>query len=237
MENTVTESKDSVYFSQMQLYKALAAAQGQFQPIGKNRSVQIATKTGGSYRFEYADLEEILSKTRPALSQNGLALIQTVEQGERGQSLVCSLLHASGGVIRSEIPLPSVRDIGDPKSFGAAMTYLRRYLVTAILGVAADDDLDEDGQESDTYYQLAEKNTDTPRTKPPVATPQRKAAPPAQPAAEPSGELATPGEVAYLHKKLDGRSDAPEICEAHGLGYDLAGLTKAQFASMKAALV
>jgi hypothetical protein len=129
------------------LYAALAKAQGQFQPIVKNRDVVIAMKSGGSYRFRYADLEEITAKTRPALSQNGLALVQTVEHGQQGPLLVCRLMHAQGGMMASEVTMPTARDLGDPKAFGAAITYLRRYMVTAMLGVAADDDLDEDGQE------------------------------------------------------------------------------------------
>lgn len=129
------------------LYAALAKAQGQFQPIVKNRDVVIAMKSGGSYRFRYADLEEITAKTRPALSANGLALVQTVEHGQQGPLLVCRLMHAQGGMMASEVTMPTARDLGDPKAFGAAITYLRRYMVTAMLGVAADDDLDEDGQE------------------------------------------------------------------------------------------
>lgn len=129
------------------LYAALAKAQGAFQPIVKNRNVVITMKQGGSYKFRYADLEEINAKTRPALSANGLALIQTVEHGQQGPLLVCRLMHAQGGMIASEVSMPGARDLGDPKAFGAAITYLRRYMVTAMLGVAADDDLDEDGQE------------------------------------------------------------------------------------------
>lgn len=129
------------------LYAALAKAQGQFLAIEKNRAVEISMKTGGRYKFRYADLEEILTKTRPALSSNGLALIQRVVQTEAGPILECSLMHADGGVITSEVQIPGARELADPKAFGAAITYHRRYLVTAMLGVAADDDLDEDGQE------------------------------------------------------------------------------------------
>lgn len=129
------------------LYAALAKAQGQFLAIEKNRAVEIAMKTGGRYKFRYADLEEILTKTRPALSSNGLALIQRVVQTESGPILQCSLMHADGGLISSEVQIPGARELADPKAFGAAITYHRRYLVTAMLGVAADDDLDEDGQE------------------------------------------------------------------------------------------
>lgn len=144
-ENQQTDSAATISPA-ASLYAALAKAQGQFQPIVKNRNVVIAMKSGGSYKFRYADLEEITAKTRPALSSNGLALIQTVEHGQQGPLLVCRLMHANGGMIASEVSMPSAKDLGDPKSFGAAITYLRRYMVTAILGVAADDDLDEDGQ-------------------------------------------------------------------------------------------
>lgn len=127
------------------LYAALAKAQGQFLPIEKNREVTIRSDKG-SYQFRYADLEEILSKTRSALASNGLALIQRIEHTQSDQLLTCLLLHSDGGSLHSEVALPSMGQIADPKKFGAMLTYLRRYMVTAMLGVAADDDLDEDGQ-------------------------------------------------------------------------------------------
>ena len=131
-----------------ELIAALAKAQGEFKRIEKNREVAIQTRSNGVFKFRYADLDEIFNKTRPALSANGLALIQTIEQGPDGQQLTCKLMHAGGGVITSEITIPSARDYGgDPKAFGATITYFRRYMITAMLGVAADDDLDEDGQE------------------------------------------------------------------------------------------
>ena len=153
------------------LMAALAKAQGEFKPIEKNRNVTIPTKAGGSYKFRYADLEEIIAKTRPALSANGLALIQTIEHGQNGPLLSCKLMHAAGGMVSSETLIPSAREMaGDPKAFGAAITYYRRYMVTAMLGVAADDDLDEDGQE----MQPPQRNVGQ---KPAVAQPQRRQEP------------------------------------------------------------
>lgn len=130
------------------LYAALAAAQGAFKPIEKNRQVQIQMKSGGKYNFRYADLEEILTKTRPALAANGLSLIQRMELRPEGQMLICALMHAEGGIVESTAMIPSARQLDDPKAFGASVTYFRRYMVTAILGVAADDDLDVNGQEA-----------------------------------------------------------------------------------------
>lgn len=130
------------------LFAALAKAQGEFKAIEKNREVQIQMRSGGSFKFRYADLEEIISKTRPALAANGLSLFQTLDTAADGALLCCVLAHSSGASVRSEHKLPKNLD-ADPKTFGATISYFRRYLVTALLGVAADDDLDEDGQEAD----------------------------------------------------------------------------------------
>lgn len=230
------------------LMAALAKAQGEFKPIEKNRTVQIATRTGGSYTFRYADLEEILSKTRPALAANGLAMIQTIEHGQQGPVLSCKLMHAAGGVVTSEVMIPSARDMaGDPKAFGAAITYYRRYMVTAMLGVAADDDLDEDGQEMHPPQRQQPTGQ-----KPAVSQPQRRQeapapAPAAQQASQPAqakvaaGE-ATHGEIAYIGKKIAAAGlTVAEACAKAGIislpgGDSLEGMSKADFAALKAVL-
>lgn len=127
------------------LYGALAAAQGEFQSIQKNRDVEIKMREGGKYRFQYADLEEITAKTRPALSKHGLATAQPIVRTGTATVLRTMLVHKEGGRLISEIPLPSSSG-GDIKNYGATLTYLRRYAKTAILDVAADDDLDENGE-------------------------------------------------------------------------------------------
>jgi len=219
------------------LMAALAKAQGEFKPIEKNRAVTITTKSSYSYQFRYADLEEILSKTRPALASNGLSMIQTVEHGQQGPLLTCRLMHACGGIITSEVLIPSARDMAaDPKAFGAAITYFRRYMVTAMLGVAADDDLDADGQESTEPQQPATGR------KPAVTQPQRRA-PTEQPAgavdAESNIEPATAGEIAHIGKKIkDKGMSVAQAREAAGLEQSdtLDGLSKAGFVAIKAAL-
>lgn len=222
------------------LYAALAKAQGQFQPIEKNREVRIQMKTGGAYNFRYADLQEVLAKTRQALAANGLALVQTIEPTSTGQALVCKLVHAEGGSIISQVPMASARDLGDPKAFGAAISYLRRYLVTAMLGVAADDDLDEDGQEAGALDGQAQAGKGA------VQMPQRRAAGQQQPREDQARTMqpidnsgfATAGEFAYLEKKI--AAAGIDWARAH----ELAGiefvpdtqLTKAAFAAIKAVL-
>ena len=211
------------------LMAAMAKAQGEFKPIEKNRTVRMTTKAGGTIQFRYADLDEILSKTRPALSANGLALIQTVEHGQNGAMLTCKLMHSGGGIVTSETLLPVGANMGDPKAFGAAITYFRRYMVTAMLGVAADDDLDEDGQE---MSEAPARNVN----KPPVAQPQRRA--PAEAPAPAGGDTTqcTQGEAAYITKKIEAKGwTMAQAYEAAGLAYtEGAAMTKAEFSTIKA---
>lgn len=216
------------------LYAALAAAQGQFQAIEKNRSVEIMMKTGGKYRFRYADLEQILAKTRPALAANGLALFQLLETQPNNAVLRCELVHKDGGRVSSEVSIPHPHTVQDPKSFGAMVSYYRRYMVTAMLGVAADDDLDEDGQEgSQPTGQATSQPTGQ---KPAVTQPQRR---PATTKPEQTGEPATQGEIAYLNKKITAKGiTVAQARELAGLneGETLDGLSKDGFVALKDAL-
>lgn len=127
------------------MYAALSAAQAEYAPLAKNRKVTIKTRTGGSYDFRYADLEAVFSSTRPALTKQGISFVQTIQPANGRSALVTMIAHKDGGTLVStiEFNMPSG---GDIKDFGAHLTYLRRYAATALLGVAADDDLDENGE-------------------------------------------------------------------------------------------
>jgi len=124
---------------------ALAKAQATFTPIEKNRTARIQMKAGGSYTYEYADLAAIREAISPALSANGLALLQPFELSSRnGQTtlrLQTELIHESGEWFRTPVLEVGV-DLGDIKALGIAITYLRRYQVQALLGIAPDTDVD-----------------------------------------------------------------------------------------------
>lgn len=194
---------------------ALSLAQGEFAPIVKNRDVKIDMKSGGSYRFRYADLQEIQSKTRPALASHGLSTTSQMIPAETGVSLVVVLMHAEGFERASEVFITYGEDI---KQFGAKCKYMRRYIVTGLLDVDADDDLDENGQDGDgsgNDANLRTRNFDTPA--PPPQKPARKtpAAPrapaagvmPPEPPPEgderpPAGNVATPPAEAVAQQQV-----------------------------------
>lgn len=123
---------------------ALAKAQGAFDSIGRTREVIVSMKTGGSYKFAYAPLDEVLRAVRPALSANGLALVQTIADGEGGKrTMTTTVLHESGEFISSTTTLPG--QASTAQEFGSQITYMRRYAIVTILGVVAEEDDDGNG--------------------------------------------------------------------------------------------
>lgn len=124
-----------------QIAAALVTALGNLRNPPRNRSVEVSTRGGGRYSFRYATLDKILDLARPVLAAEGLALFQPISTNEKGAMvLVTRLLHRSGEWMETSIPLPTPG--GDPQAFGSAVTYLRRYAVTALLGIASDEDDD-----------------------------------------------------------------------------------------------
>ena len=119
---------------------ALAKAQGEFPEITFDSEVEVTMKSGGKYRFKYATLTNIIRATRPALSANGLALVQTFEN----TALTTRLIHSSGQQLTSTIELP-IDDSMSNQDIGGVMTYFKRYSISAILGVSADADDDSNG--------------------------------------------------------------------------------------------
>ena len=114
---------------------ALARAQVAFPPVRRDKHVHVTTKAGSGYDFDYAPLESIIEATRGPLSANGLAVVQVLDE----DSLVTRLIHESGASLTGRIDLPRTDGM---QEMGSAITYLRRYALQSILGVAAEDDDD-----------------------------------------------------------------------------------------------
>lgn len=129
----------------VRLTAALAKAQAAFGQISRSKNVRVRMKSGGEYRFSYAPLEEILGAVIPALSKNGLCIYQTIVPREKGEAVQTVLAHESGETITNCVPI-FVSDQG-AQAYGSGITYARRYGVTLILCVCADDD--DDGNEAD----------------------------------------------------------------------------------------
>ena len=73
-----------------ELFAALAKAQAEFDIVGKNRS---------SHYGGYADLEELIAATRPALTKNGLSITRRIDIVDGKQIYIGTLGHSSGQLI------------------------------------------------------------------------------------------------------------------------------------------
>jgi hypothetical protein len=119
-----------------ELAAALAAAQGEMTAASKDA-------TNPHFKSRYATLASVWDAIRGPLSQHGLSVSQVLESPENGVGVAVRtmLLHTSGQWIASRYVMP----IGDkltPQAIGSAITYARRYALSAIVGIAPDDDDD-----------------------------------------------------------------------------------------------
>lgn len=136
------------------LIGALALAQMEFPAIPKTKTGKVKGEskgTGKAYEFEYqyADIADVLSAVRPILSKHELAILQLTEVDEANVMWVRTrLAHKSGQWIESVYPVCSIN--ADHQKMGGALTYSRRYSLSALLGVAAEDDLDGQGGSAGT---------------------------------------------------------------------------------------
>lgn len=153
------------------LYTALAKAKAKFGPIVKDRTVTIETRTkdGGRsrYSFPYAPIENIIEATTPALSEEGLVVIQPLTMVERDGGPLArqvTILAGHGARLISTITyLPTMEmrwtenkqrvesKYVDTKGMAGQSTYFARYGLQRILGVNAEaDDDDRPTREGET---------------------------------------------------------------------------------------
>lgn len=115
-----------------ELFAALAKAQAQV----KNA---VRDSTNPHFRSKYSDLTSVKEACWEALTANGIAPVQMPINGAGTSVGVVTLLgHSSGQWIESTIFVAPGRF--DAQGVGSIITYLRRYALAAMAGVAPEDD-------------------------------------------------------------------------------------------------
>jgi len=120
----------------IELLKALTKARDEFDEIAKD-------KINNHFKTKYASLDSINKSTGKALAKNGLCLTSHTAPSEDGLILTTCLWHVSGQYLDTIVVLPKAHDM---QKLGSAMTYARRYSVSALLNVSADEDDDGNAQ-------------------------------------------------------------------------------------------
>jgi hypothetical protein len=162
-----------------ELAAALAKAQGEMAGAKKDSENPF-------FSSHYAALDSVWDACREPLSKNGLSVIQfpkakfigtpepyewTARSGEKrhGVRVVCRvsvltrLAHSSGQWV--EDTMSTLLSTGDPQSVGSATTYLRRYALQAVAGIAPEDDDGEGAHGSEHARQTKRAPAGEPQTK------------------------------------------------------------------------
>lgn len=118
-----------------ELATALSKAQGEMQAAIKD-------SINPFFKSKYADLGSVWDAARPVLSKYGLCVLQSTEIVSDKVVMSTILAHSSGQWVKSSLPLNPAKN--DSQGMGAAMSYFRRYSLSALVGVVCDDE--DDGE-------------------------------------------------------------------------------------------
>lgn len=114
-----------------QIATALAAAQGEM----KNAAVN---SDNPHFKSKYVDLAGIRDAVIPILSKHGLSVAQMIGVTDTGLTVATRLMHKSGQWLESTYPV----SYDKPQAMGSAITYARRYCLSAMCCIAPDEDDD-----------------------------------------------------------------------------------------------
>jgi len=139
---------------------ALVAAQSSFPAVPMRGQANVKTRSGSGYSYRYATLHDLLDAVRPHLNANGIWLSQPLAFGVTVQATTL-LQHTSGEWVSVTVSAPVDSEDGRMKAvqgMASVSTYLRRYGLTALLGIAADEDTDaNDGGETSRRARSAQQ--------------------------------------------------------------------------------
>jgi hypothetical protein len=141
------------------LYKAIAGFQQKVPTIHK------ATK---AFKYSYANLPDVLDVINPLMKEFSLGFTQLIVN----ENLITRIFHVeTGEFIESNVLINSKVQLAGMNEFqvmGSAITYLRRYSLSAMLGLVTDVDNDAQGEQlkktaAPTTLSLPELNSNHPK--------------------------------------------------------------------------
>lgn len=114
------------------LAKALVKATAQIEAAINN-------SLNPHFRNRYADLSSVTEAIKKPLNDNGLTYTQVIHRLDGGVGVETLIIHESGETLSNGISfVPSPKN--DPHGYGSALTYARRYSLSACFGVVQEDD-------------------------------------------------------------------------------------------------
>lgn len=99
-------------------------------------------KANPFFSSKYVPLSDILKQVKPVLNKNGFLLTQRLSVEDGRETLKTEIIHSDSGIkLYCEAPLKmDDKDKNNPQKYGSAITYMRRYSLTSLLGLSEEDD-------------------------------------------------------------------------------------------------
>jgi hypothetical protein len=140
-------------------FEAMTAFKADPPEIDKDKKVSYKTNSGTT-AYNHASLANVTSKISSALSKYGLSANWTTKQDEKGVTVTCRISHVLGHY--EETSLIAAPDSSGGKNsiqaLGSTVSYLERYTVLALTGLATHD-MDDDCKGEVAYVSDKEKST------------------------------------------------------------------------------
>jgi hypothetical protein len=118
-----------------QIAEALVSAQKEIRFAAKD-------STNPHFKSKYANINSVIEAVKKPLNDNGIAILQSLSPSDDNKlHLTTRLLHSSGEWVEDTAVCPIQKQ--DPQGLGSAISYIRRYSISSLCALYADDD---DGQ-------------------------------------------------------------------------------------------
>lgn len=118
------------------IFKSMIEVAPEINAIGKSKQ---------AYGYKYATLDSLIDMLRTVLPKHDLWFIQIPTRDEGKSALTTRVIHKSGEWFEDTIEMTDTELQGkanDTQKVGASITYYRRYALSAIFGVATEEDVD-----------------------------------------------------------------------------------------------
>lgn len=162
--------------------RAIAGLKAEVVTVAKTKRVHYDTKDkdgrkSGSVDFKHAELADIMKAIAGPAKREGLTWnYPAIDQGDDWVRVTCKLRHIDGHFEELTLgcPVDKSGKKNDMQAIAAALTYMQRYTLKSILGIAeeGDDKLDRLSAEDERARQDLDRDSDAPRTQSVAGTPQ-----------------------------------------------------------------
>jgi hypothetical protein len=140
----------------VKIFQALISFQAEVKPAEKNGKNPF-------FSSSYSTLQDVFESIKPGMKLNKLGVIQSPELYETQEGkfikVVSRVIHESGEWIEGEVSA-SLKD-ANPQTIGSAISYLRRYSLISLFGIASEDDDDGNAATDNTPKEIKQDPVDT----------------------------------------------------------------------------